>query len=195
MIEEVKHMVDNNVTDPKNEDNAVVDRQTAETATETSTETKAETATETQVETKPETSSEPTAEPQVETAASPSEPSTSPLFLPRLLFFLLLLPAILLICFFWGCNLISILTAFSAFFILFYVGGNYCFPLILSWDYLPIDPIIAPYFEQFKQLAPEWKALICLLTALLAAALSCTFFNIAQIIGQKIKDKWYSLSR
>lgn len=173
-------MVDNNVTDPKNEDNAVVDLQTAETATETSTETKAETATETQVETKPETS---------------SEPSTSSLFLPRLLFFLLLLPAILLICFFWGCNLISILTAFSAFFILFYVGGNYCFPLILSWDYLPIDPIIAPYFEQFKQLAPEWKALICLLTALLAAALSCTFFNIAQIIGQKIKDKWYSLSR
>ena len=180
MIEEVKYMVDNNVTDPKNEDNAVIDRQTAETATETSTETKAETATETQVETKPETS---------------SEPSTSSLFLPRLLFFLLLLPAILLICFFWGCNLISILTAFSAFFILFYVGGNYCFPLILSWDYLPIDPIIAPYFEQFKQLAPEWKALICLLTALLAAALSCTFFNIAQIIGQKIKDKWYSLSR
>lgn len=106
-------MVDNNVTDPKNEDNAVVDRQTAETATETSTETKAETATETQVETKPETSSEPTAEPQVETAASPSEPSTSSLFLPRLLFFLLLLPAILLICFFWGCNLISILTAVS----------------------------------------------------------------------------------
>lgn len=180
MIEEVKHMVDNNVTDPKNEDNAVIDRQTAETATETSTETKAETVTETQVETKPETS---------------SEPSTSSLFLPRLLFFLLLLPAVLLICFFWGCNLISILTAFSAFFILFYVGGNYCFPLILSWDYLPIDPIIAPYFEQFKQLAPEWKALICLLTALLAAALSCTFFNIAQIIGQKIKDKWYSLSR
>lgn len=180
MIEEVKYMVDNNVTDPRNEDNAVIDRQTAETATETSTETKAETATETQVETKPETS---------------SEPSTSSLFLPRLLFFLLLLPAILLICFFWGCNLISILTAFSAFFILFYVGGNYCFPLILSWDYLPIDPIIAPYFEQFKQLAPEWKALICLLTALLAAALSCTFFNIAQIIGQKIKDKWYSLSR
>ena len=173
-------MVDNNVTDPRNEDNAVIDRQTAETATETSTETKAETATETQVETKPETI---------------SEPSTSSLFLPRLLFFLLLLPAILLICFFWGCNLISILTAFSAFFILFYVGGNYCFPLILSWDYLPIDPIIAPYFEQFKQLAPEWKALICLLTALLAAALSCTFFNIAQIIGQKIKDKWYSLSR
>lgn len=173
-------MVDNNVTDPRNEDNAVIDRQTAETATETSTETKAETATETQVETKPETS---------------SEPSTSSLFLPRLLFFLLLLPAILLICFFWGCNLISILTAFSAFFILFYVGGNYCFPLILSWDYLPIDPIIAPYFEQFKQLAPEWKALICLLTALLAADLSCTFFNIAQIIGQKIKDKWYSLSR
>lgn len=173
-------MVDNNVTDPKNEDNAVIDRQTAETATETSTETKAETVTETQVETKPETS---------------SEPSTSSLFLPRLLFFLLLLPAVLLICFFWGCNLISILTAFSAFFILFYVGGNYCFPLILSWDYLPIDPIIAPYFEQFKQLAPEWKALICLLTALLAAALSCTFFNIAQIIGQKIKDKWYSLSR
>ena len=180
MIEEVKYMVDNNVTDPRNEDNAVIDRQTAETATETSTETKAETATETQVETKPETS---------------IEPSTSSLFLPRLLFFLLLLPAILLICFFWGCNLISILTAFSAFFILFYVGGNYCFPLILSWDYLPIDPIIAPYFEQFKQLAPEWKALICLLTALLAAALSCTFFNIAQIIGQKIKDKWYSLSR
>lgn len=173
-------MVDNNVTDPKNKDNAVIDRQTAETATETSTETKAETVTETQVETKPETS---------------SEPSTSSLFLPRLLFFLLLLPAVLLICFFWGCNLISILTAFSAFFILFYVGGNYCFPLILSWDYLPIDPIIAPYFEQFKQLAPEWKALICLLTALLAAALSCTFFNIAQIIGQKIKDKWYSLSR
>lgn len=173
-------MVDNNVTDPRNEDNAVIDRQTAETATETSTETKAETATETQVETKPETS---------------SEPSTSSLFLPRLLFFLLLLPAILLICFFCGCSLISILTAFSAFFILFYVGGNYCFPLILSWDYLPIDPIIAPYFEQFKQLAPEWKALICLLTALLAAALSCTFFNIAQIIGQKIKDKWYSLSR
>lgn len=180
MIEEVKHMVDNNVTDPKNEDNAVIDRQTAETATETSTETKAETVTETQVETKSETS---------------SEPSTSSLFLPRLLFFLLLLPAVLLICFFWGCSLISILTAFSAFFILFYVGGNYCFPLILSWDYLPIDPIITPYFEQFKQLAPEWKALICLLTALLAAALSCTFFNIAQIIGQKIKDKWYSLSR
>lgn len=180
MIEEVKHMVDNNVTDPKNEDNAVVDRQTAETATETSTETKAETATETQVETKPETS---------------SEPSTSPLFLPRLLFFLLLLPAILLICFFWGCSLISILTAFSAFFILFYVGGNYCFPLILSWTYLPIDPVLAPYFEQFKQLTPEWKALLCLLTALLAAALSCSFFNIAQIIGQKIKDKWYSLSR
>lgn len=173
-------MVDNNVTDPKNEDNAVIDRQTTETATETSTETKAETATETQVETKPETS---------------SEPSTSSLFLPRLLFFLLLLPAILLICFFWGCSLISILTAFSAFFILFYVGGNYCFPLILSWTYLPVDPLIAPYFEQFKQLAPEWKALICLLTALLAAALSCTFFNIAQIIGQKIKDKWYSLSR
>lgn len=173
-------MVDNNVTDPKNEDNAVIDRQTAETATETSTETKAETVTETQVETKSETS---------------SEPSTSSLFLPRLLFFLLLLPAIILICFFWGCSLISILTAFSAFFILFYVGGNYCFPLILSWDYLPIDPIITPYFEQFKQLAPEWKALICLLTALLAAALSCTFFNIAQIIGQKIKDKWYSLSR
>lgn len=173
-------MVDNNVTDPKNEDNAVVDRQTAETATETSTETKAETATETQVETKPETS---------------SEPSTSPLFLPRLLFFLLLLPAILLICFFWGCSLISILTAFSAFFILFYVGGNYCFPLILSWTYLPIDPVLAPYFEQFKQLTPEWKALLCLLTALLAAALSCSFFNIAQIIGQKIKDKWYSLSR
>lgn len=195
-MEEVKYMVDNNVTDPKNEDNAVIDRQTTETATETSTETKAETATETQVETKPETSSEPTAEPQVETAtASASEPSTSPLFLPRLLFFLLLLPAILLICFFWGCSLISILTAFSAFFILFYVGGNYCFPLILSWTYLPVDPLIAPYFEQFKQLTPEWKALICLLTALLAAALSCSFFNIAQIIGQKIKDKWYSLSR
>lgn len=173
-------MVDNNVTDPKNEDNAVIDRQTTETATETSTETKAETATETQVETKPETS---------------SEPSTSSLFLPRLLFFLLLLPAILLICFFWGCSLISILTAFSAFFILFYVGGNYCFPLILSWTYLPIDPVLAPYFEQFKQLTPEWKALICLLTALLAAALSCSFFNIVQIIGQKIKDKWYSLSR
>lgn len=189
-------MVDNNVTDPKNEDNAVIDRQTAETATETSTETKAETATETQVETKPETSSEANDEPQVETAAAAaSEPSTSSLFLPRLLFFLLLLPAILLICFFWGCSLISILTAFSAFFILFYVGGNYCFPLILSWNYLPIDPIIAPYFEQFKQLTPEWKALLCLLTALLAAALSCSFFNIAQIIGQKIKDKWYSLSR
>lgn len=189
-------MVDNNVTDPRNEDNAVIDRQTAETATETSTETKAETATETQVETKPETSSEANDEPQVETAAaSASEPSTSSLFLPRLLFFLLLLPAILLICFFWGCSLISILTAFSAFFILFYVGGNYCFPLILSWTYLPVDPLIAPYFEQFKQLTPEWKALICLLTALLAAALSCSFFNIAQIIGQKIKDKWYSLSR
>lgn len=195
-MEEVKYMVDNTVTDPKNEDNAVIDRQTAETATETSTETKAETATETQVETKPETSSEANDEPQVETAAaSASEPSTSSLFLPRLLFFLLLLPAILLICFFWGCSLISILTAFSAFFILFYVGGNYCFPLILSWTYLPVDPLIAPYFEQFKQLTPEWKALICLLTALLAAALSCSFFNIAQIIGQKIKDKWYSLSR
>lgn len=195
-MEEVKYMVDNNVTDPKNEDNAVIDRQTAETVTETSTETKAETATETQVETKPETSSEANDEPQVETAAaSASEPSTSSLFLPRLLFFLLLLPAILLICFFWGCSLISILTAFSAFFILFYVGGNYCFPLILSWTYLPVDPLIAPYFEQFKQLTPEWKALICLLTALLAAALSCSFFNIAQIIGQKIKDKWYSLSR
>lgn len=195
-MEEVKYMVDNNVTDPKNEDNAVIDRQTTETATETSTETKAETATETQVETKPETSSEANDEPQVETAAAAaSEPSTSALFLPRLLFFLLLLPAILLICFFWGCSLISILTAFSAFFILFYVGGNYCFPLILSWTYLPVDPLIAPYFEQFKQLTPEWKALICLLTALLAAALSCSFFNIAQIIGQKIKDKWYSLSR
>lgn len=195
-MEEVKYMVDNNVTDPKNEDNAVIDRQTTETATETSTETKAETATETQVETKPETSSEANDEPQVETAAATaSEPSTSSLFLPRLLFFLLLLPAILLICFFWGCSLISILTAFSAFFILFYVGGNYCFPLILSWTYLPVDPLIAPYFEQFKQLTPEWKALICLLTALLAAALSCSFFNIAQIIGQKIKDKWYSLSR
>lgn len=191
-MEEVKYMVDNNVTDPKNEDNAVIDRQTTETATETSTETKAETATEAQVETESKTN----AEPQVETAAaSASEPSSSSLFLPRLLFFLLLLPAILLICFFWGCSLISILTAFSAFFILFYVGGNYCFPLILSWTYLPVDPLIAPYFEQFKQLTPEWKALLCLLTALLAAALSCSFFNIAQIIGQKIKDKWYSLSR